>query len=110
MSWASLIEQRKTMRLFGWLMLGAGLLTSPFIVWEPEIRLACVVFMLSGTYCHSAALMLGRMADLQAAIDMKKIMFDARVSKRLPVNPDDIITFQAGATIRVSHYTTIEVI
>lgn len=107
--WGLLKVSEQQMRTASWALFGLAAVAAIASFWAHDLTWMATIFALLAMHASSIAHFCRRLADKQAALDMKKIMFDARVTKVLHVSPDDTINFQAGATIRVSHYTTIEV-
>ena len=73
MSWADIVEQRRLVLKFGSAFFALAIIAAVAGVFSPGVGTFAVVFVLLGSQCFSAAVLLRRIADLQAAVDMKAL-------------------------------------
>lgn len=86
----------------------AALVFATLSFWVPEARFGATCVALIAVQAFSAYLFLGRIADLQAALDMKKM--HAKSGAVFHLQPDDEIVVHALCTVRALSVCKLEVV
>lgn len=80
-----LLDAADTARIVGFGVFTAAVFTAVVAFWEPEARFLAVVLVLLASHLLTGYWALKRLASMQAALDMKRVAFDARRTDALAV-------------------------
>ena len=109
--WEVLVERRRDMVSFGRLFFVGAFGCAIATYWASEAMIGAVAMTIMAMWSFSNSMLLGKMADMQAALDMRKISLDLQPrGEMFNVLPGQSLDLFGHCVIRLDRSARMEII